>query len=277
MSITARMVKDLRDTTGVGMMDAKKALVENNGDFEAATDWLKQKGFAKAQKKSNRIAAEGLVAVKVATKKAIILEVNCETDFVSKNQDFQQMVTGIMDVSLDKMSLEEVLKGSVDGNRVEDILIEKVSAIGENISLRRFSTLDYPFVTSYIHNAFGNNLGKIGVLVALATENPELGKQLAMHIAASNPLALSENDLPADLLEREKRVFLEQAKESGKSQEILENMVKGKLKKFISEVTLLNQSFVIDPDVRVSKVLSKNNNQILDFVRFEVGEGLEKS
>ena len=270
------MVKDLRDSTGAGMMDAKTALVESNGDFDAASDWLKQKGLAKAQKKSGRIAAEGVIGVRVDRGNASIVEVNCETDFVAKNSEFQEMVRSLLEASKNVVSLNEMLLVESQGKKIEDLLVEKVSSIGEKIGIRRYSRLDSDFIYSYVHNSVTENLGKIGVLVSLSSENEPLGKQLAMHIAASNPLALSEKDLSDDLLDREKKVFLEQAKDSGKPLEIIENMVEGKLKKFVNEITLLNQNFVVDPDKKVSDVLQSNSNEILDYVRYEVGEGIEK-
>ncbi len=276
MVITAKMVKDLRDSTGAGMMDAKTALVESNGDFEAASDWLKQKGLVKAQKKSGRIAAEGVIGVRVDGGNASIVEVNCETDFVAKNSEFQDMVRSLLEASKNVVSLNEMLLVESQGKKIEDLLVEKVSSIGEKIDIRRYYRLDSGYIYSYVHNSVTENLGKIGVLVALSSENESLGKQIAMHIAASNPLALSEKDLSDDLLNREKKVYLEQAKDSGKPSEIIENMVKGKLKKFVSEITLLNQNFVVDPDKKVSEVLQSNSNIILDYVRYEVGEGIEK-
>ena len=276
MTVTAKMVKDLRDATGAGMMDAKRALVETSGDFEAASDWLKQKGLAKAQKKSGRIAAEGLVGVKIDKNSASIIEANCETDFVAKNDEFQNMVTSILIASKNLDTLNKVLNTDIQGRRVEEILTEKVASIGEKISLRRYEKINSDFISSYVHNSVAENLGKIGVLVALSAKNDELGKQIAMHIAACNPLGLNEEDIPSSILEREKKVFLEQAKDSGKPPEIVENMVKGKLKKFVAEVTLLNQNFVLEPDSKILEVVKKNGVEILDYVRFEVGEGIDK-
>ncbi|PQM56901.1 MAG: elongation factor Ts [Rhodobacteraceae bacterium] len=276
MTVTAKMVKDLRDTTGAGMMDAKRALVETSGDFEAASDWLKQKGLAKAQKKSGRIAAEGLVGVKIDKNSASIIEANCETDFVAKNDEFQNMVTSILIASKNLDTLNKVLNTDIQGRKVEEILTEKVASIGEKISLRRYEKINSDFISSYVHNSVAENLGKIGVLVALSAKNDELGKQIAMHIAACNPLGLNEEDIPSSILEREKKVFLEQAKDSGKPPEIVENMVKGKLKKFVAEVTLLNQNFVLEPDNKILEVVKKNGVEILDYVRFEVGEGIDK-
>ena len=276
MTVTAKMVKDLRDATGAGMMDAKRALVETSGDFEAASDWLKQKGLAKAQKKSGRIAAEGLVGVKIDKNSASIIEANCETDFVAKNDEFQNMVTSILTASKNLDTLNKVLNTDIQGRKVEEMLTEKVASIGEKISLRRYEKINSDFISSYVHNSVAENLGKIGVLVALSAKNDELGKQIAMHIAACNPLGLNEEDIPSSILEREKKVFLEQAKDSGKPPEIVENMVKGKLKKFVAEVTLLNQNFVLEPDNKISEVVKKNGVKILDYVRFEVGEGIDK-
>ncbi len=277
MTITAKMVKELRDLTGVGMMDAKKALTESNGDFEGATDWLRQKGLAKAQKKSGRIAAEGLVGIKLFGDSAILIEANCETDFVARNKEFQDMINSILDNSIGKNTLNDILKSTINDKTVDEFLIEKVASIGEKISLRRVQIIHGKYIGFYIHNSSSDNLGKIGVAVSLSSSNETLVKQIAMHIAASNPLALSEEHLSDELINKEKKLFLEQAKESGKPDNIVENVVKGKLKKFISDVTLLNQNFVIDPDVTIKEILDKNNNSILDYVRFEVGEGIEKA
>ena len=277
MTITAKMVKELRDLTGVGMMDAKKALTESNGDFEGATDWLRQKGLAKAQKKSGRIAAEGLVGIKLSGDSAILIEANCETDFVARNKEFQDMINSILDNSIGKNTLNDILKSTINDKTVDEFLIEKVASIGEKISLRRVQIIHGKYIGFYIHNSSSDNLGKIGVAVSLSSSNETLVKQIAMHIAASNPLALSEEHLSDELINKEKKLFLEQAKESGKPDNIVENVVKGKLKKFINDVTLLNQNFVIDPDVTIKEILDKNNNSILDYVRFEVGEGIEKA
>ncbi|MFL2801760.1 MAG: translation elongation factor Ts [Paracoccaceae bacterium] len=277
MTITAKMVKDLRDITGVGMMDAKKALIETNGDFDSATDWLRQKGLAKAQKKSGRIAAEGLIGIKVGNNTTTLLEANCETDFVARNEEFQDMINNILNNSLGKKTLNEILNSSINGRTVDEILIEKVTSIGEKISLRRMYIISGKYVGFYIHNSVSENLGKIGVVVSLSEDNETLAKQIAMHIAASNPLALSEEHLSEELLKKEENLYFEQARETGKPKNIIDNMVKGKLKKFVSEVTLLNQNFVIDPDFTINEILKNNNNSILNYVRFEVGEGIEKN
>ena len=277
MAITAKMVKDLRDTTGVGMMDAKKALIETNGDFENATDWLRQKGLAKAQKKSGRIAAEGLIGIKYSNNSAILIEANCETDFVARNEEFQNMINNILDHSEGKNTLNDILNTNIEGRNVDQILIDKVSSIGENISIRRMKKISGNNIGFYVHNSVSSNLGKIVVAVSLSNNDEALAKQIAMHIAASNPVALSEKQLPDELIKREEKLYFEQVRESGKPENILENIVKGKMKKFINEVTLLNQNFVIDPDNTIKQVLNKKNNDILDFVRFEVGEGIEKT
>ena len=276
MTITAKMVKDLRDITGVGMMDAKKALTEADGNFENATDWLRQKGLAKAQKKFGRIAAEGLIGINRYNETTMLIEANCETDFVARNQEFQDMINNILNNSVGKKTLDELLNSMIGDKTVQEILVEKVASIGEKISLRRMKNITGKYVGIYIHNSVSNNLGKIGVVVSLLKENETLAKQIAMHIAASNPLALSEQQLSEEMLKKEEKLYFEQAKESGKPKNVIENMVKGKLKKFVNEVTLLNQNFVIDPDITISDVLKKDENSILDFVRFEVGDGIEK-
>jgi elongation factor Ts len=277
MTITAKMVKELRDITGVGMMDAKKALTESNGDFDSASDWLRQKGLAKAQKKSGRIAAEGLIGIKLSNDSAILIEANCETDFVARNEEFQDMINHILDNAIGKTSLNEILSSTINNRTIDEFLVEKVASIGEKISLRRMQVLTGEYIGFYIHNSTSDYLGKIGVAVSLSSNNESLAKQIAMHVAASNPLALSEDRIPDELIEKEKKLFFEQAKESGKPENVIENMVNGKLKKFINEVTLLNQNFVIDPDMTIKEILEKNNNSILDYVRFEVGEGIEKA
>ncbi len=277
MTITAKMVKELRDITGVGMMDAKKALTESNGDFDSASDWLRQKGLAKAQKKSGRIAAEGLIGIKLSNDSAILIEANCETDFVARNEEFQDMINHILDNAIGKTSLNEILSSTINNRTIDEFLVEKVASIGEKISLRRMQVLNGEYIGFYIHNSTSDYLGKIGVAVSLSSNNESLAKQIAMHVAASNPLALSEDRIPDELIEKEKKLFFEQAKESGKPENVIENMVNGKLKKFINEVTLLNQNFVIDPDMTIKEILEKNNNSILDYVRFEVGEGIEKA
>jgi len=276
MAITAAMVKELRDSTGAGMMDAKKALVENDGDMEAAVDWLRTKGLAKAAKKSGRTAAEGLVAVKVDGSKGVAVEVNSETDFVGKNADFQEMVGGIADVALTVGDIDALNAADMGGKSVADTVTDKIAVIGENMSVRRMTTLDGDQVVSYVHNAVTDGMGKIGVLVALKGDNEAFGRQVAMHIAAVNPASLSEDDLDPAVVEREKAVLTEQARESGKPEQVIEKMIIGRMKKFLSEVTLLGQSFVINPDLTVGDAAKEAGVEITGFARLEVGEGIEK-
>ena len=276
MTITAGLVKELRDISGAGMMDAKKALIENNGDMEASIDWLRTKGLATAAKKSGRTAAEGLVAVKVSENKGVAIEVNSETDFVAKNKDFQLMVDSFASAALQVADLESLKSSSINGASVSDILTDRIATVGENMSLRRMKSISGDKVVSYVHNSAAQDMGKIGVLVALKGENTDFGKQVAMHIAASNPAALSEDDVDPNLLERERAVLSEQARESGKPENVIEKMIEGRLRKYLSEITLLGQSFVVDPDLTVKKAAENAGTVILGFVRFEVGEGIEK-
>lgn len=276
MSITAALVKELRDISGAGMMDAKKALIENNGDMEASIDWLRTKGLATAAKKSGRTAAEGLVAVKVSNNTGVVIEVNSETDFVAKNKDFQSMVDSFATAALQVSDVEALKNSSIDGVSVSEILTDRIATVGENMTLRRLKTISGDKVVSYVHNSAAQDMGKIGVLVSLKGENTDFGKQVAMHIAASNPAALSENDVDPDLLERERAVLTEQARESGKPDNVIQKMIEGRLRKYLSEITLLGQSFVVDPDLTVKKASENAKTEILGFVRFEVGEGIEK-
>jgi elongation factor Ts len=276
MSITASMVKELRESTGAGMMDAKKALTETSGNFEAAVDWLRTKGLAKAAKKSDRIAAEGLVAVSVQGSIGVAIEVNSETDFVAKNAEFQEMVRGFAGVALNVGSVTALADASFQGKKVSEVLTDKIATIGENLSLRRIAKISGDQVVSYIHNAAADGMGAIAVLVALKGSNEEFGRQVAMHIAAANPQALNKNDLDPLIIEREKSVLTEQARESGKPEQVIEKMIEGRMKKFFSEVTLLGQDFVIDPDLTVEAAAEKSGVEIIDYVRMAVGEGIEK-
>jgi len=276
MAITAAMVKELRETTGAGMMDAKKALTETDGDFEAAIDWLRTKGLAKAAKKSDRVAAEGLVAVAVDGGKGVAVEINSETDFVAKNADFQAMVASFAQAGLGVDSVEALANASVDGKAVSDILTDKIATIGENMTLRRMAILTGDEVATYVHNAAATDMGQIGVLVALKGSNPEFGRQVAMHIAAVNPAALNADELDAAYVEREKAILVDQARESGKPEAVIEKMIDGRMKKFLGEVTLLGQSFVINPDLTVEQAAKEAGVEITGFVRLAVGEGIEK-
>lgn len=276
MAITAAMVKELRDSTGAGMMDAKKALTETDGDMTAAIDWLRTKGLAKAAKKSGRTAAEGLVAVKVDGGKGVAVEVNSETDFVAKNAEFQAMVADIAGVALDVEDVDALKDADLGGKSVADTITDKVATIGENMSLRRMAKVEGETVVSYVHNAVTDGMGKIGVLVALSGGDAGFGKQVAMHIAATNPAALDEASLDPEIVEKERQIQMDIARESGKPENIIENMIKGRMKKFMSEVTLLGQSFVINPDQTVAEAAKEAGAEVIGFVRFEVGEGIEK-
>ncbi len=276
MAITAAMVKDLRDTTGAGMMDAKKALTETAGDMEAAVDWLRTKGLAKAAKKSGRTAAEGLVAVAVDGGRGVAVEVNSETDFVAKNADFQKMVGSIANAALGAADLDALKATEVSGKTVETSVTDAIAVIGENMALRRMAAVEGETVVAYVHNAATEGMGKIGVLVALKGADNGIGKQIAMHVAAANPASLSEKDLDPSVVEREKSVLTEQARESGKPEAVIEKMIEGRMKKFMAEVTLMGQQFVINPDVTVAEAAKEAGIEVLSFVRMEVGEGIEK-
>tara|TARA_R110000765_G_scaffold10984_1_gene33636 strand:- start:43248 stop:44105 length:858 start_codon:yes stop_codon:yes gene_type:complete len=269
------MVKELRESTGAGMMDAKKALTENDGDMEAAVDWLRTKGLAKAAKKSGRTAAEGLVAVKVDGNKGIAVEVNSETDFVGKNAEFQGMVSGIADVAITVDSVDALNAAPMGGKTVAEIVTDKIATIGENMSVRRMQSITGDTVVSYVHNAAAPGMGKIGVLVAMTGGDDAFGKQVAMHIAAVNPASLSEDDLDASVVEKEKQVQMDIARESGKPEAVIEKMIVGRMKKYMSEVTLLNQQFVVNPDLTVADAAKEAGATITGFVRLEVGEGIE--
>jgi len=276
MAITAGMVKELRDSTGAGMMDAKKALTETEGDMEAAVDWLRTKGLAKAAKKSGRTAAEGLVAVLVEGNKGVAVEVNSETDFVAKNAEFQAMVGGIAKVAITANDYDDLLKSDMGGKTVEDVVTAKIATIGENMSVRRMASLEGETVVSYVHNAVVADMGKIGVLVGLKGGDEAFGKQVAMHIAATNPAALNEAQLDPAVVEKEKQVQIDIARESGKPEQVIEKMIVGRMKKFMAEVTLVNQSFVINPDLTVGAAAKEAGAEITGYVRMEVGEGIER-
>lgn len=275
MAITAAMVKELRDSTGAGMMDAKKALTETDGDMEAAVDWLRTKGLAKAAKKSGRTAAEGLVAVVVDGSTGVAVEVNSETDFVGKNAEFQEMVGGIANAALSVDDVDALKAAEINGKTVEAIITDKIATIGENMSVRRMQKISGGTVVSYVHNAATAGMGKIGVLVAMDGGDEAFGKQVAMHIAAVNPAALSEADMDPAVVEKEKQVQMDIARESGKPEQVIEKMIVGRMKKFVAESTLLNQSFVVNPDLTVEAAAKEAGAVITGFVRLEVGEGIE--
>lgn len=287
--ITASMVKELRETTGAGMMDCKAALKEADGNLEQAIDWLRTKGLAKAAKKAGRVAAEGLVGIKTSGTQGVVVEVNSETDFVARNEQFQEIVAKIGDVALEK-GVDDLANVEFPGKdmSIEDYIKEMVGTIGENMSYRRGAQLSVEngAVAGYIHNATVPGLGKIGVLVALETTGDaakaeSLGKQIAMHIAAINPLSATVEDLDPAVVEREKAVLTEQARESGKPDNIIEKMIEGRIRKFYEEVVLLKQVFVIDGENTVEKAIKNAESDIgapvefKGFVRFELGEGIE--
>lgn len=278
MAITAAQVKELRERTGSGMMECKKALVESGGDIDAAIEWMRKQGLAKADKKAARVAAEGLIAIAASENadKAAMVEVNSETDFVSKNQDFRQFAATVAQQVLisNPATLEELLTLPLNGGNesIEEVRHALVAKIGENINVRRFAFVEAEngHVGRYIHG------DRIGVLVALEGGDSALAKDLAMHIAASKPQAIAPADIPSEVLAKEREILIAQAKDSGKPSEIIDKMVEGRLRKFLSEITLLGQPFVRDPDTPVEKLLKEAAARIHRFVRFEVGEGIER-
>jgi len=276
MAVTAKMVKELREMTGAGMMDAKKALVEVDGDMEAAVDWLRTKGLAKAAKKSGRTAAEGLVAVAVEGGKGVAVEVNSETDFVGKNAEFQAMVGGIAQTALNAADLDALNAAELNGKPVSAVITDAIAKIGENMSLRRMAMVEGDVVASYVHNPVTTGMGKIGVLVALKGGSEDFGKQIAMHVAAANPQALNVEALDPAVVEKERTILTDQARESGKPEQVIEKMIEGRMRKFYAEATLLGQDFVINPDLTVEKAAKEAGAEIVGYVRMEVGEGIEK-
>ena len=290
-NITAGMVKDLRDKTGAGMMDCKAALADTNGDMEAAIDWLRKKGISKAAKKAGRAAVEGLVGVAVGNDVGALVEVNAETDFVARNEEFKSFVKSAAQIALEESGdLEKLMTRKMGDASVQQTLTEMVAKIGENMSVRRAIALsvDPGVVSAYVHNASSPELGKIGVLVALKSTADKaklnaLGKQIAMHIAAAAPLALTPAHLAKDVVDRERAIQTEIAKQSGKPDNVIEKMMEGRMRKFYEETVLLQQTFVIDGETRVEKVIEKASKdlgapiEIVGFVRFQVGEGMEKT
>ena len=291
MSVTAALVKELREKSGAGMMDCKKALSETDGDMEAAIDWLRTKGLATAAKKSGRVASEGLVAFAVDGTRGALIELNAETDFVARNTEFQEFASTLASLALNADDIDAL--GGVDypgtGRNVSEELTHKIATIGENMSLRRMETVSVGAgsVVSYMHNSTAPGLGRIGVLVALessadAAVLEELGKQIAMHIAATSPASLSVDDLDPESVQRERDVLIEQAKASGKPQEIAEKMVEGRMKKYYQEVVLLEQTSVIDGETQIAGVVANaaksagTDIELKAFARFNLGEGIEK-
>ena len=274
MAINASMVKELRERTGAGMMDCKKALVETDGDIEAAVEHLRKSGQAKADKKSSRIAAEGVVVVKANGSKAVVIEVNSETDFVANDDNFLMFVNAVADAALasGQVNVVSLVNDSLaDGQTVEGARTELVNKVGENISVRRIAQISHEGpISHYIHGA------KIAAVVALEGGDEDLARDVAMHIVATNPNCIDETGVPAETLENERRILTEQAQDSGKPPEIIEKMVAGRIAKFLKEITLVGQPFVKDPDVTVGKLLHTAGAKVVSFTRFEVGEGIDK-
>ncbi len=290
MSISASLVKDLREKTGAGMMDCKKALLETNGDFESAVDWLRTKGLAAAAKKAGRVAAEGLTAVCVKGTQGAAIEINSETDFVSRNEIFQNLVKNVAElaVGLDNIDSLKVAK-SQSGKSVEEEIANNVATIGENLSLRRMQTLSVKdgVIAYYVHNSSAENMGMISVLVALESSGDkaklmETGKQIAMHVAASRPQTLNKEGVSQDMIQREKDIFTEQSRASGKPDDIIAKMIEGRIRKFLEEIVLLDQVFVMDGKTKISDVISLlakelgTSVELKSYIRFERGEGIEK-
>ena len=290
--ITAALVKELREKTGAGMMDCKKALAENNGDIEAAADWLREKGILKAAKKADRVAAEGLIGVASNGKAAALAEVNSETDFVARNENFQKAVRTVAEIALaNNGDVTKVAHAATDGGgTVNEMLQGLVATIGENMSLRRTAAISVNegVVATYIHNVAADGLGKIGVLVALESPGDvsrltDLGRKVAMHVASMKPLAATTDELDPAVVEKERQILTAQAAESGKPANVIEKMVEGRIRKFYQESVLVEQAFVMDPDVTVGKFIEnagKNMGapvKLKGFLKFEVGEGIEKA
>ncbi|MGQ3078710.1 MAG: translation elongation factor Ts [Allorhizobium sp.] len=290
--ITAALVKELREKSGAGMMDCKKALIENDGDVEAAIDWLRAKGIAKADKKSGRTAAEGLIGINGAGTSAVVVELNSETDFVARNDAFQELVRGVAAVAIGTDGSVDAIGAATypaTGKSVTDTIKDAIAHIGENMTLRRAVKLSVEdgVVATYVHNAASEGLGKLGVLVALkSTGNKDvlaaIGRQVAMHIAATNPLAIRSEEVDAAVAERERNVFIEQSRASGKPEAIIEKMVEGRMRKFFEEVALLSHAFVINPDLTVGDAIKAAEKdagapiEVTGMARLLLGEGIEK-
>ena len=285
MAVTASMIKELREATGAGMMDVKKALTETDGDMDAAVDWLRTKGLAKAAKKAGRTAAEGLVAVVVDGGKGVAIELNSETDFVGKNEDFQKMVGAIAAAAINVDDLEALKAATVNGKTVEETVTEAIATIGENMTLRRMAKVSGDNVFSYVHNSVAPGMGKIGVLVAMTGGSEDFGRQVAMHIAAADPRpqALNESELDPAIMAKELEIQTAKALEENAAsdkpkpeQVIHNNIIPGRMKKFVADVSLLDQQFVVSADKQtVAQAAAQNGATITGFVRFEVGEGIE--
>lgn len=290
MAITASMVKELREKTGAGMMDCKKALVEAKEDFEGAIDWLRTKGLAAAAKKAGSVATEGLTAVAINGMKGAVVEINSETDFVSRNKMFQKLVKEVAQIAVNHSNLESLKSTkAATGKTVEKEIVANVATIGENLNLRRMQTVGVNdgVIASYVHNPSADGMGKISVLVALEstgdkTKLMEVGKQIAMHVAAAKPQSLNKEGVDPSLIQKEKDIFTEQSRESGKPKNIIKKMIEGRIRKFLEEIALLDQAFVIDGKTKISDVVANLAKELgapvklKDFARFEIGEGIEK-
>ena len=290
MAISATQVKELRDQTGAGMMDCKAALTESGGDVEAAIDWLRAKGLSKAAKKAGRVAAEGLIGVATGPGKAVMVEVNSETDFVARNAEFQALVSSIAQAALSTDgTVSSISSAKMSGGEetVEEAIKNAIATIGENMTLRRAAIVEVApgVVSTYVHNAAAPNLGKIGVIVGISSEGDAdklagFGKQVAMHVAAASPLAVRQDEVDPGVVARERAIFAEQARESGKPEAIIEKMVEGRIRKFYEEVVLLSQTFVVDTDKTVEEAVAAADAgspvSITEFVMFRLGEGVEK-
>lgn len=273
--ISASMVKELRETTGAGMLDCKKALEESNGNMDEAITWLREKGISKAAKKSSRIAAEGLALAKVKGNKAIILELNSETDFVAKNDEFKGLINLIADTVLDSnaTTVEEALKLSTDGHTIDELIVEKISTIGEKLSFRRFEIIEKN--DNEVFGTYSHMGGKI-VALTLLTSNEEVAKDVAMQVAAMHPLYLNRDLVPSDVVERERTILKETAVNEGLAENKIDMIVNGRLNKYFEDVCLVDQGFIKENKMKVSKYVESKNSEILKFVRYEVGEGMEK-
>ena len=290
MAITASMVKELRAKTSAGMMDCKKALVETDEDFEAAVDWLRTKGLATAARKAGRVTAEGLTAIAIDGTKGSVVEINSETDFVSRNETFQKLVKEVAAIAVNHNDIESLkLAKANSGNTVAEEIVANVATIGENLNLRRMQTVEVSdgVIASYVHNASADGMGKISVIVALEstgdkTKLMEVGKQLAMHVAAAKPQSLNKEGVDQSIIQREKDIFTEQSRASGKPDNIIEKMIEGRIRKFLEEIVLLDQAFVIDGKIKISDVIANlakelgTSVELKNFVRLEIGEGIEK-
>lgn len=275
--ISASMVKELRELTNAGMLDCKKALEATNGNMEEAITWLREKGISKAAKKASRIAAEGLAVARIASNKAVVVEVNSETDFVAKNEEFKNMVNDIAEAIIlagDVNTIEDVLNLEVNGTKVNDLIVEKTATIGEKLSFRRFALLTKN--DNEVFSAYSHMGGKIVTLVKLVGTNEEVAKEVAMHVAAMKPTYLSRNEVPEEVLEKEKTILKEQAVNEGLAENKIDMVVSGRINKYYEEVCLLDQNFIKENKMKVSNYVKNNNMDIVEFVRYEVGEGMEK-